>query len=86
MFWSTATNTLDLFLSLEGLGYLSYAYLLLETNKSPVLWYLHPTEAIHSLAKVTTRYLINDACILGKKTLVSGAAVGINGQVSYYTK
>ena len=31
-----------------------------------------------------TRYLINDACVLRKKPLISGAALGLNGQLSVY--
>jgi adenylyltransferase/sulfurtransferase len=31
-----------------------------------------------------TRYLINDACILGGKTLVSGSAMGVEGQLTVY--
>jgi adenylyltransferase/sulfurtransferase len=31
-----------------------------------------------------TRYLINDACILGGKPLVSGSALGLEGQVTVY--
>ncbi|KAL7410661.1 hypothetical protein BDY24DRAFT_407766 [Mrakia frigida] len=31
-----------------------------------------------------TRYLISDACVLLNKTLVSGAALGFNGQVAVY--
>lgn len=31
-----------------------------------------------------TRYLINDACVLAKKPLVSGSAIGTEGQVSVY--
>ena len=30
---------------------------------------------------LATRYLINDACVLGGKPLVSGAALGFDGQV-----
>ncbi|CAM9183413.1 unnamed protein product [Chrysoparadoxa australica] len=31
-----------------------------------------------------TRYLINDACVLGGKPLVSGSALGLEGQVTVY--
>ena len=31
-----------------------------------------------------TRYLINDACVLAGKPLVSGAAIGMSGQLSVY--
>jgi len=31
-----------------------------------------------------TRYLINDACVLSGKPLVSGAALGTDGQVTVY--
>jgi adenylyltransferase/sulfurtransferase len=31
-----------------------------------------------------TRYLINDACVLGGKPLVSGSAMGIEGQLTVY--
>jgi len=31
-----------------------------------------------------TRYLINDACVLAGKPLVSGAAIGFHGQLSVY--
>ena len=31
-----------------------------------------------------TRYMVNDACVLGGKPLVSGAALGMNGQLSVY--
>jgi adenylyltransferase/sulfurtransferase len=31
-----------------------------------------------------TRYLINDACVLTKKPLVSGSAIGTEGQISVY--
>ena len=31
-----------------------------------------------------TRYLINDACVLGGKPLVSGSAMGTEGQLSVY--
>lgn len=31
-----------------------------------------------------TRYLINDACILCNKTLVSGSAIGAEGQLTVY--
>ena len=33
---------------------------------------------------VTTRYILNDSCVLSKKPLVSGAAVGFDGQLSVY--
>jgi adenylyltransferase/sulfurtransferase len=33
---------------------------------------------------VTTRYLVNDACVLSKKPLVSGSAVRIEGQLTVY--
>ena len=32
---------------------------------------------------VATRYLLNDACILAKKPLVSGSALRFEGQVSH---
>ena len=32
-----------------------------------------------------TRYMINDACVLGGRPLVSGAALGMNGQLSVYS-
>jgi adenylyltransferase/sulfurtransferase len=31
-----------------------------------------------------TRYLVNDACVLSGKPLVSGSAIGFEGQVSHY--
>ena len=31
-----------------------------------------------------TRYLVNDACVLAKKPLVSGSAVGLEGQITVY--
>ena len=31
-----------------------------------------------------TRYLVNDACVLTGKTLVSGSAVGLEGQITVY--
>jgi adenylyltransferase/sulfurtransferase len=31
-----------------------------------------------------TRYLISDACVLANKPLVSGAALGFNGQLAVY--
>ena len=31
-----------------------------------------------------TRYLVNDACILNKKPLVSGSAMGTEGQLTVY--
>ena len=31
-----------------------------------------------------TRYLINDACVLGGKPLISGSAMGIEGQLTVY--
>ena len=31
-----------------------------------------------------TRYLVNDACVLAGKTLVSGSAIGLEGQLSVY--
>lgn len=33
---------------------------------------------------VATRYLLNDACVLSKKPLVSGGALGTDGQVTVY--
>jgi adenylyltransferase/sulfurtransferase len=33
---------------------------------------------------VATRYLINDVCILTKKPLVSGSALGWDGQLTVY--
>ena len=33
---------------------------------------------------VTTRYILNDSCVLSKRPLVSGAAVGFDGQLSVY--
>eukprot|EP01080_Neovahlkampfia_damariscottae_P007459 gene7459-11784_t len=33
---------------------------------------------------VTTRYLVNDACILGKKPLVSASSVRVEGQLTVY--
>ena len=33
---------------------------------------------------VTTRYILNDSCVLSGKPLVSGAAVGFDGQLSVY--
>ncbi len=33
---------------------------------------------------VTTRYIVNDACVLARKPLVSGAAVSMDGQISVY--
>jgi adenylyltransferase/sulfurtransferase len=33
---------------------------------------------------VATRYLLNDACVLLGKALVSGGALGTNGQITVY--
>jgi len=33
---------------------------------------------------VPTRYLVNDACVLQKKPLVSGSALGMEGQMTVY--
>lgn len=33
---------------------------------------------------VATRYLLNDACVLAKKPLVSGGALGFDGQLTVY--
>lgn len=35
---------------------------------------------------VATRYLLNDACVLAGKPLVSGSALRMDGQVTYDTK
>jgi molybdopterin/thiamine biosynthesis adenylyltransferase len=39
---------------------------------------------IDATDNMNTRYLINDACVLGKKPLVSGAAQSMDGQVTVY--
>lgn len=33
---------------------------------------------------VATRYLISDACVVSKRPLVSGAALGMEGQLTVY--
>lgn len=33
---------------------------------------------------VATRYLLNDACVLAKQPLVSGGALGFDGQLTVY--
>ncbi len=39
---------------------------------------------IDATDNIRTRYLINDACVLQGKPLVSGAAQGLDGQLSVY--
>lgn len=33
---------------------------------------------------VATRYLVNDACVVANRPLVSGAALGLEGQLTVY--
>ncbi|KAF8936073.1 hypothetical protein BGZ58_004634 [Dissophora ornata] len=39
---------------------------------------------IDATDNVATRYLLNDACVLGKKPLVSGSALRLDGQLTIY--
>ena len=53
------------------------------------VWRTSPGEPLTPRAKRLTgpclrRYLINDACVLAGKPLVSGAALGTEGQITVY--
>jgi adenylyltransferase/sulfurtransferase len=39
---------------------------------------------IDATDNVATRYLLNDACVLGQKPLVSGSALRLDGQLTIY--
>lgn len=55
---------------------------------------VHPSNALELVAahdlvidasdNAPTRYLLSDACVIAKKPLVSGAAIGTDGQLTVY--